>query len=452
MRAQDFIKEAFDKPYKLLRWEKGDYGDVDAIARLDDNTFLSIMFNKGFDQETKEEAWSVEFYRNNSQEKTGEGDQQRVFATVLSAVQTFVSDRVPGAKGKYKPNKIYFSASKEVKPDEDQRKAMTRARLYDSLVQRYAKALGFRAFRADTGNKVMYELSRIKPVAETINTDILNQRFKHKQVIGNYTYTASIEMFLDEPLLYIKAYDGDKEIGHILFEIWYLDGQPVRSHIESGGTEVAPEYRGQGVASTMYAYAKMLGNDIRPSWSQTSKGEAMWKSWDKSGAAQHLTGAVEENFADGKKPGKPVVDAIQKVLPVAQEIWFHGSRATGKHRKNSDTDILVIVPNDLVGDQYLAVVRILQKLSAHFDNYDIQPTKSGTNIHRIAQEEGQLLWSTTNENFADGKKPGRKGLAKRVGVNCKQPVSKLRSIAANSSGERQRMAHWCANMKSGRKK
>ena len=60
--------------------------------------------------------------------------------------------------------------------------------------------------------------------------------------------------------------------------------------------------------------------------------------------------------------------------------------------------------------------------------------------------------SKTNENFADGRKPGRKGLAKRVGVNCKQPVSKLRKIAKNSSGERARMAHWCANMKSGRAK
>jgi hypothetical protein len=56
------------------------------------------------------------------------------------------------------------------------------------------------------------------------------------------------------------------------------------------------------------------------------------------------------------------------------------------------------------------------------------------------------------ENFADGRNPGRKGLAKRMGVDCKQPVSKLRSIAKNSSGERQRMAHWCANMKAGRKK
>ena len=58
----------------------------------------------------------------------------------------------------------------------------------------------------------------------------------------------------------------------------------------------------------------------------------------------------------------------------------------------------------------------------------------------------------TNENFADRKKPGRKGLAKRSGVNCKQSVSKLRSIAAHSTGEKQRMAHWCANMKSGKKK
>lgn len=57
-----------------------------------------------------------------------------------------------------------------------------------------------------------------------------------------------------------------------------------------------------------------------------------------------------------------------------------------------------------------------------------------------------------DENFADGKNPGRKGLAKRSGVNCKASVSQLRKVAKNSSGEKQRMAHWCANMKSGRKK
>lgn len=56
----------------------------------------------------------------------------------------------------------------------------------------------------------------------------------------------------------------------------------------------------------------------------------------------------------------------------------------------------------------------------------------------------------TAENFADGKKPGRKGLAKRSGVDCSKSETELRKIAKNSSGEKQRMAHWCANMKSGK--
>ena len=66
--------------------------------------------------------------------------------------------------------------------------------------------------------------------------------------------------------------------------------------------------------------------------------------------------------------------------------------------------------------------------------------------------QGRKKNEDVDENFADGKKPGRKGLAKRSGVNCKQSISKLRNIAKNSSGEKQRVAHWCANMKSGRNK
>lgn len=153
IKKQD-VTEAFDQPYRL-KWEAGDYGDVDALAKLDDGSYLSIMFNKGYNQD-REEAWNVEFWRNNSQEVTGEGDAQRVFATVLGAIQTFIK--------KYKPNRVIFAASKDVEPGQN---AQSRARLYDSLVQRYARSWGFRAFRADTGNKVIYELNRInKDVSE----------------------------------------------------------------------------------------------------------------------------------------------------------------------------------------------------------------------------------------------------------------------------------------------
>ena len=165
----------------------------------------------------------------------------------------------------------------------------------------------------------------------------------------------------------------------------------------------------------------------------------------------------QQGVAENKQPGKPVVDAILKVMPLAQEIWFHGSRAIGRHRNDSDTDILVVVPDDLVGDKYLGVVRILQKLSSHFDNHDIQPTKAGTNIHRIAQEEGRLLWSKNQgvtENFADGKVKGksRPGRVKRSGASCAGSVTDLRAKARKYGGERGKMYHWCANMKGGKKK
>jgi FMN phosphatase YigB (HAD superfamily) len=67
-------------------------------------------------------------------------------------------------------------------------------------------------------------------------------------------------------------------------------------------------------------------------------------------------------------------------------------------------------------------------------------------------EASEYMREAVEENFADGKKPGRKGLAKRSGVNTKASVSSLRKTAKNSSGEKQRMAHWLANMKSGKKK
>jgi hypothetical protein len=58
------------------------------------------------------------------------------------------------------------------------------------------------------------------------------------------------------------------------------------------------------------------------------------------------------------------------------------------------------------------------------------------------------------ENFADGKKKGksRPGRVKRAGASCNGSVTALRKRAKNASGEKARMYHWCANMKSGRKK
>jgi hypothetical protein len=58
-----------------------------------------------------------------------------------------------------------------------------------------------------------------------------------------------------------------------------------------------------------------------------------------------------------------------------------------------------------------------------------------------------------SENFADGKKKGksRPGRVKKSGASCNGSVTALRKRAKNSSGEKAKMYHWCANMKSGKK-
>ena len=153
------VVEAFDQPYKT-KTEKSEYGDIDMLARLPDGTNLSIMFNKQQNNDG-EETIQVEFYRNNSQEVTGEGDAQKIFATVLTSIQKYIK--------KYKPARLSFSASKATdptiyyEPDQPQPNPESRAKLYDRLVQRYARAWGYRAFRADTGDLVIYELSRLQP-------------------------------------------------------------------------------------------------------------------------------------------------------------------------------------------------------------------------------------------------------------------------------------------------
>jgi hypothetical protein len=55
------------------------------------------------------------------------------------------------------------------------------------------------------------------------------------------------------------------------------------------------------------------------------------------------------------------------------------------------------------------------------------------------------------ENFADGRNPQDKGDSKRHGVPTKASISTLRKVA-KQGGRKGQLAHWMANMKSGRAK
>ena len=159
--------------------------------------------------------------------------------------------------------------------------------------------------------------------------------------------------------------------------------------------------------------------------------------WVESAMKQGMS----ENFAD----------TVRKSIAGAA---LAGSMAMGSPAMAANLpDLVAVITMQVEG-------KIIRK-EINLGNEYVGPTEAAQAVDKFMASKGIRNYSVdiqcvgakdVNENFHDGKKPGRKGLAKRVGVNCKQPVSKLRSIAKNSSGEKQRMAHWCANMKSGKRK
>jgi hypothetical protein len=199
----------------------------------------------------------------------------------------------------------------------------------------------------------------------------------------------------------------------------------------------------------MYDYVKSKGYKIRRSGQQTDAGAGFW---DKhKGQGQNVWEQGLNEFApDGFNGGDDGEEFNPRMAKMAYEAG-------------------------IVKGASLADGATLERAMAidHWDSHDggmykqyfakgfkqgrmnkIKHDNKQYNLNLKLMKDGSIRHGKQGvaENFADGKNPGRKGLAKRSGVDCKQSISKLRSIAAHSSGERQRMAHWCANMKSGKKK
>jgi GNAT superfamily N-acetyltransferase len=344
-KIHENITEAFDNPY-AYNWSRGDHGDYDVFVKLPDGSPLNIAFNHEGD-----DGWHVAFDRGHSQEVTGEGDAQRIFATVLHAIQQFI--------GKEHPDKVYFSASKKVEPGQN---SESRANLYSRMVKRYASALGYDAVIDDFGrDSVMYILNKKQTVAEKVNPEMAEKDFHAEKDIdildvGTLKLVAH-GMDTDYPhqfMVEVINQEG-KKVGHFRFVMMKYNpekrnmfGFKVANkedpYVIGGNVSVWDEYQKKGIATEVYRFVKELGNDIRPSTTQSPAGKAMWKSFDRKQD-------VAENFADGKVKGKS--------------------------------------------------------------------------------------------------RPGR---VKRAGASCNGSVTDLRARAKNASGEKAKMYHWCANMKSGRNK
>lgn len=103
---------------------------------------------------------------------------------------------------------------------------------------------------------------------------------------------------------------------------------------------------------------------------------------------------------------------------------------------------------------YDAIDHMMQTIAREQDITPKQLHDRFVEKHGMTPDEWIKDQEQVNENFADGKVKGksRPGRVKRSGASCNGSVTDLRARAKNASGEKAKMYHWCANMKSGRKK
>ena len=163
------FKESLNQPYELIDWDEDIYEDeISTWAALPDGTYLEIKFDR---EENLENNWQVEFKRGDSVAKTGQGDAQRIFATVLLAINEFIK--------KQKPDRLSFSAIKH--GDEKG----SRQSLYVAMAKKYAASMGYVLSVKDDIYQQHYIFNKINSgLTESDNDDSKKLKGFH-QSLGN---------------------------------------------------------------------------------------------------------------------------------------------------------------------------------------------------------------------------------------------------------------------------
>jgi len=185
---------------------------------------------------------------------------------------------------------------------------------------------------------------------------------------------------------------------------------------------------------------------------------------DYFGALNELKDPPEQkkSWDDYGQPAGPKLEPKEKVY----HNWQHYNDENPKPQEDTRESI-----GDKMTDPAPSMEFVSNKFYVKFTPTGVEFYRRGELVHtspgdyshptrgnyNAAKAVTNRLWKkehqqSVEENFADGKNPGRKGLSKRMGVNTKASVSSLRNTAKHSTGEKARMAHWLANMKAGRAK
>lgn len=156
--AESNLNEVFDQPYPWT-WTTSGKNRGLWIAEFNDVEVVINLLNAGL--------WEMSFDRNGSQAVTGEGDQFKIFSTVIDIAKDFVRQM--------QPERFNFSAYKD--PDET---TSSRPKLYSALIKKFASGLGYDSKEKTSDDFVFYMLTRKQPVAESQLEEAFDQPYPWK--------------------------------------------------------------------------------------------------------------------------------------------------------------------------------------------------------------------------------------------------------------------------------
>jgi predicted GNAT family acetyltransferase len=238
----------------------------------------------------------------------------------------------------------------------------------------------------------------------------------------------------------VTARAQGRTLGSVKF---FMDGDT----LEADMVEVDERYRGQGIAAAMYDYAKSQGYTIEKSSDLTPDGDHFWnKNRGEEPVWENTAAGINKMF---NNLGDPVFANLQRVALLAMQ--GRQSEATGR------LQTVIKGADPAVQKKIIDAVNNIKPVTINgrvADSSTLDKSKQHNDwiINTFIPWVQSLLGQPVAENFADGKNPQDKGDSKRHGVPTKSSVSNLRKFAKNHSGRAAQLAHWMANMKSGKKK
>ena len=205
-------------------------------------------------------------------------------------------------------------------------------------------------------------------------------------------------------------------------------------------------------------WKKLIGQDwrditdIKPALQKIRDTENFWLDLPMTPNAKNLLNLIKDvkgeyNILSSPLPDDPNSEPHKREWIENHLNFFPPKRVIITHDKARYATQRDGTPNILIDDYGINIQKWQSAGGVGFKYKDHK-------FERTADAIKQHIQEPVTENFADGKKKGksRPGRVKKAGASCKGSVTSLRKKAKKYSGERAKMYHWCANMKSGRNK